>query len=211
MAGKPIALVVDFGGVLTTDIWPAFATFCEGEGLQPDTVRELFRGDSEALKLLRGLETGAVADADFERSFGELLGVAESEGLITRMFADLRPEPAMLEAVTAARAGGVKTGLISNSWGLGIYDRLDSTEIFDATVISGEVGLHKPQPEIYLLACERLGVEPAEAVFVDDLRENCAGAEAVGMSALLHRDPADTVAKLEELLGIGLSSASRAG
>jgi putative hydrolase of the HAD superfamily len=211
MAGKPIALVVDFGGVLTTDIWPAFATFCEGEGLQPDTVRELFRGDSEALKLLRGLETGAVADADFERSFGELLGVAESEGLITRMFADLRPEPAMLEAVAAARAGGVKTGLISNSWGLGIYDRLDSTEIFDATVISGEVGLHKPQPEIYLLACERLGVEPAEAVFVDDLRENCAGAEAVGMSALLHRDPADTVAKLEELLGIGLSSASRAG
>jgi epoxide hydrolase-like predicted phosphatase len=134
-----------------------------------------------------------------------------SEGLITRMFADLRPEPAMLEAVAAARAGGVKTGLISNSWGLGIYDRLDSTEIFDATVISGEVGLHKPQPEIYLLACERLGVEPAEAVFVDDLRENCAGAEAVGMSALLHRDPADTVAKLEELLGIGLSSASRAG
>ncbi len=211
MAGKPIALVVDFGGVLTTDIWPAFATFCEGEGLEPDTVRELFRGDGEALKLLRGLETGAVADADFERSFGELLGVAESDGLITRMFADLRPEPAMLEAVAAARAGGVKTGLISNSWGLGIYDRLDSTEIFDATVISGEVGLHKPQPEIYLLACERLGVEPAEAVFVDDLRENCAGAEAVGMSALLHRDPAETVARLEELLGIGLSSESRAG
>jgi putative hydrolase of the HAD superfamily len=54
-------------------------------------------------------------------------------------------------------------------------------------VISGEVGLHKPQPEIYLLACERLGVEPAAAVFVDDLRENCAGAEEVGMTAILHR------------------------
>ena len=68
-------------------------------------------------------------------------------------------------------------------------------------MISGEVGLHKPQPEIYLLACERLGVEPAEAVFVDDLRENCAGAEAVGMTAVLHREPDETVGELERLLG----------
>ena len=204
MAGKPIALVVDFGGVLTTSIWPAFAAFCEGEGLAPDTVRELFRGDSEAIALLRGLETGGLADADFERRFGELVGVAEHEGLITRMFAGLKPEPRMLGAVAAARAAGVRTGLISNSWGLGIYDRLDSTELFDVAVISGEVGLHKPQPEIYLLACERLGVEPAAAVFVDDLRENCAGAEAVGMTAVLHRDPADTIAALERILDVDL-------
>ena len=103
----------------------------------------------------------------------------------------------MIGAVRAARAGGVPTGLISNSWGLGIYDRAP-TDLFDATVISGEVGLHKPQAEIYLLACERLGVGPSEAVFVDDLRENCAGAEAVGMTAVLHRDPAETVASLED-------------
>jgi len=76
-------------------------------------------------------------------------------------------------------------------------------------VISADVGLHKPQPEIYLLACERLAVEPNEAVFVDDLRENCAGAEAVGMTALLHRDPEETVARLEELLGIELSGNDR--
>lgn len=204
MAGKPIALVVDFGGVLTTSIWPAFAAFCEGEGLAPDTVRELFRGDSEALALLRGLETGKLGDADFERRFGTLLGVADHDGLITRMFAGLEPEPAMLEAVGAARGAGVKTGLISNSWGLGIYDRLDSTDLFDATVISGEVGLHKPQPEIYLLACERLAVQPAVALFVDDLRENCAGAEAVGMTAVLHRSPAETIGALERLLGVDL-------
>jgi epoxide hydrolase-like predicted phosphatase len=204
MAGKPIALVVDFGGVLTTSIWPAFAAFCEGEGLAPDTVRELFRGDSEAIALLRGLETGGLADGDFERRFGELLGVADHEGLITRMFAGLEPEPTMLGAVAAARAAGVRTGLISNSWGLGIYDRLDSTELFDVAVISGEVGLHKPQPEIYLLACERLGVEPTSAVFVDDLRENCAGAEAVGMTAVLHRSAAETIAELERLLGVDL-------
>ena len=198
--------MVDFGGVLTTDIWPAFAVFCVGEGLAPETVRELFRGDSEALALLRGLETGELSDPEFEQRFGALLGVADHADLITRMFAGLAPEQRMLDAVSAARNGGVKTGLISNSWGLGIYDRLESTEIFDAAVISGEVGLHKPQPEIYLLACERLAIEPGQAVFVDDLRENCAGAEAVGMTALLHREPDETVAKLEELFGLELST-----
>ncbi len=191
--------------MLTTSIWPAFASFCEAEGLAPETVRELFRGDTEALKLLRGLETGDLSDPDFEARFGALLGVAEPEGLIARMFADLQPEPSMIEAVRSARTGGFKTGLITNSWGMGIYDR-SPTDLFDVAVISGEVGLHKPQPEIYLLACERLEVEPAEAVFVDDLRENCAGAEAVGMTALLHRDPAETVAKLEQLLGVELST-----
>ena len=78
-------------------------------------------------------------------------------------------------------------------------------DLFDATVISGDVGLHTPQPEIYRLACERLGVEPGEAVFVDDLRENVAGAEAVGMAAVLHRHSAATIAELEALLGLPLT------
>jgi putative hydrolase of the HAD superfamily len=207
MAGEHMrALIVDFGGVLTTSIWPAFAQFCEAAGLPPDSVLELFRSDPEALALLRKLETGELPDEEFERRFGALLGVADTDGLIGRLFAGLRPEEAMIGAVRAARAGGVRTGLISNSWGLGIYDRAPtSTDLFDATVISGEVGLHKPQPEIFLLACERLDVEPSESVFVDDLRENCAGAEAVGMTSVLHRDPAETVARLEDLLGVSLS------
>jgi putative hydrolase of the HAD superfamily len=208
MRGKHIrALVVDFGGVLTTSIWPAFAAFCESEGLAPETVRELFRSDAAALKLLRGLETGGLAEAEFEAGFARLLGLDDADGLIARMFAALAPDERMVEAVRAARAGGVSTGLISNSWGLGIYDRAP-IDLFDATVISGDVGLHKPQPEIYLLACERLEVEPSEAVFVDDLRENCDGAEAVGMTAVLHRDSAETVARLEELLGVSLSPSS---
>ncbi len=197
------ALIVDFGGVLTTDIWPAFAAFCEEEGLEPEAVKNLFRGDSEALALLRRLEMGEVTDAAFEERFAALLGVAEHEGLISRMFAGLRPERTMVDAVGAAKAAGRRTGLITNSWGLGIYERAPM-DLFDAAVISGDVGMHKPQPEIYLLACERLEVEPADAVFVDDLRENCAGAEAVGMTAILHRDPAETIAKLEELLGVDL-------
>lgn len=200
------ALIVDFGGVLTTDIWSAFASFCEAEGLAPETVRELFRGDAEALALLRGLETGKLTDAEFERRFGGLLELADHEGLIARMFAGLRPDEQMIRAVRTARARGVSTGLISNSWGLGIYDRAP-TDLFDATVISGEVGLHKPQPEIYRLACERLAVEPGAAVFVDDLRENCAGAEEIGMTAVLHRDSGQTIARLEELLGVPLAPA----
>ncbi len=198
------ALIVDFGGVLTTDIWTAFAAFCEAEGLDPETVKNLFRGDERALALLRELEMGGLEDAAFEAQFGQLLGVESTEGLIGRLFAGLRPEERMVAAVQKAGAEGIKTGLISNSWGTGIYERAPM-EIFDATVISGDVGLHKPQPEIYMLACERLGVAPGEAVFVDDLRENCAGAEAVGMTAVLHRGVEGTLLRLGELLGLGLS------
>jgi epoxide hydrolase-like predicted phosphatase len=111
----------------------------------------------------------------------------------------------MIGAVRAARAGGIKTGLISNSWGLGIYDRAP-VDLFDETVISGDVGLHKPQREIYELACERLAVTPGDCVFVDDLRENVEGAEAAGMTAILHRDSTETVAQLEELLGVPLAA-----
>jgi epoxide hydrolase-like predicted phosphatase len=199
------ALIVDYGGVLTTNIWTAFGSFCEREGLAQDAVLELFRGNSDALALLRGLETGEVADEDFETRFAALVGVADHEGLIARMFADLRPEEAMIAAVRRARGAGIRTGLITNSWGLGIYERAP-TDLFDAAVISGEVGMHKPQPEIYRLACDRLDVEPAEAVFVDDLRENCEGAEAVGMTAILHRDPAQTIATLASLFAVELAA-----
>ena len=98
----------------------------------------------------------------------------------------------------------MKTGLISNSWGRGRYDRDEFDELFDGVVISGEVGLHKPQPEIFQLGAERVGLDPARCVFVDDLRENCEGAEAVGMTAVLHRGADGTLARLEELLGVEL-------
>jgi putative hydrolase of the HAD superfamily len=71
-------------------------------------------------------------------------------------------------------------------------------------VISGDEGMHKPEPEIYELGCERVGLAPAECVFVDDLRENCEGAEAVGMTAVLHRGAQRTLPQLEDLLGVEL-------
>jgi epoxide hydrolase-like predicted phosphatase len=199
------ALIVDFGGVLTTNVWDSFAAFCEAEGLDPGTVKELFRGDAEALTTLRMLERGELEDEEFEQRFGDLLGIERHEDLIDRLFAGLAPDESMLAAVRSARAAGIRTGLISNSWGTGIYERGHFDGLFDAAVISGEVGMHKPEPEIFRLACERLGVEPGDCVFVDDLRENCEGAEAVGMTAVLHRDSAATVTELERLLGLALA------
>jgi putative hydrolase of the HAD superfamily len=198
------ALLVDFGGVLTTDIWSSFAAFCERRGLDAGAAKQLFREDPDALATLRGLETGEVEPADFERRFAAMLGT-EPDGLVEGLFAGLQPDQPMLDAVGRARDAGVPTGLISNSWVMDHYTE-EIRSLFDQVVISAEVGLHKPQPEIYLLAAERLGVRPEDCVFVDDLRENCAGAEAVGMTAVLHRDSAETISRVEELLGVQLTA-----
>jgi epoxide hydrolase-like predicted phosphatase len=198
-----MALLIDFGGVLTTSVWDSFDAFCREHGLEQGAVKALFRDDPAAVADLRELETGRIPEAEFERRFAERLGLEEASDLIDSMFRGMLPEPIMVEAVGAARRAGVRTGLISNSWSTDHYDRALLAELFDDVVISGEVGVHKPEPEIYLLACERLRVEPSACVFVDDLRENCTAAEAVGMMAILHRDPERTVAEIERLLGTG--------
>jgi putative hydrolase of the HAD superfamily len=197
-------LLVDFGGVLTTNVFESFRAFCVDEGLDPDAVKRLFRGNPEALRLVRRIETGVLSDDEFGERFGELLGIERRAGLLERMFGHVRPEQAMLEAVRRARAQRVRTGLISNSMGVRHYDRSSFPELFDGVVISGDEGIHKPQPEIFRLGAERVGLPPEECVFVDDLRENCDGAEAVGMTAVLHRGADSTVPRLEELLGIVL-------
>jgi putative hydrolase of the HAD superfamily len=197
-------LLLDFGGVLTTNVFDSFRAFCVTEGLDPDAVKRLFREEPRALELVRALETGSISEDDFGERFGELLGLEQRAGLVDRMFGSLREDEEMLAAVRRARAAGIRTGLVSNSMGAGRYDRSTFGELFDGVVISGEVGLHKPQPEIFLLGAERAGVEPEACVFVDDLRENCEGAEAVGMTAVLHRGADTTLPELERLLGVAL-------
>ena len=197
-------LLVDYGGVLTTNVFDSFKQFCVREGLAEDAFVTLFRSDPEARTELRRVETGEIDEPEFSRRLAVKLGVAEHEGLVERLFAGMRPDAPMAEAVRRAKASGVRTGLISNSLGEGRYDRSTFPELFDAVVISGEEGMHKPQPEIYRLGCERAGLPPAECVFVDDLRENCEGAEAVGMTAVLHRGSETTLPRLEELLGVEL-------
>ena len=199
-------LLVDFGGVLTTNVFQSFREFSEREGLDPDHVKEKFRSDPEALGLLRRLEKGEVDVDEFEPAFAEAIGVPDSGGLVERLFRGIGPDERMLHAVRVARRSGVRTGLISNSWGSGLeYDDALMEELFDAVVISGDVGLHKPQPEIFELGASRIEVPAAECVFVDDLRENCEGAEAVGMTAVLHRGADTTLPRLEELLGVSFA------
>jgi epoxide hydrolase-like predicted phosphatase len=204
--GSLQGLLVDYGGVLTTNVWDSFRAFCDAEGLDRELVKRLFREEPEALALLRRLEIGELTEESFAASFGPLLGLSPDRhhGLVDRLFAGMQPEPAMIDALRIARRGGVRTGLISNSWGRGRYDRASFGELFDGVVISGEVGLHKPQPEIFRLGAERIGVGAEQCVFVDDLRENCEGAEQVGMTAVLHRGADETLARLESLLGLTL-------
>jgi putative hydrolase of the HAD superfamily len=197
-------LLVDFGGVLTSNVFDSFRAFCREEGIDPESVRRLFREDPEALRLVRRLEVGEIEEDEFSERFGTLLGIDDRAGLVDRVFGGIEPDEVMVAAVKRARGAGIRTGLLSNSMGTGRYDRAAFPELFDGVVISGEVGLHKPQPEIFRLGCERIGLPPEECVFVDDLRENCDGAEAVGMTAILHRGADTTIPELEHLLGVEL-------
>jgi epoxide hydrolase-like predicted phosphatase len=204
VAGRS-GLIVDFGGVLTTDIFASFRKFCEAEGLDPETVRDRFLNDPEARRLLEELETGRMREAEFEPAFAAVLEV-ESGRLIDRLFGGMEPDAAMLDGVRAARAAGVRTAMLSNSWGDDRYDRRQLEELFDAWVISGEVGIRKPDPAIYELAAERLGLPPEQCVFVDDLPGNLKPARAIGMATVVHRgDASATLAEVSELLGVDLS------
>jgi putative hydrolase of the HAD superfamily len=197
-------LLVDFGGVLTTNVFDSFKEFCHAEGLPPDTVKRTFRENPEALAELRALERGDLSVEEFEPRFAPHLGLTHHAGLVERLFAGVGPDQRMLTAVRRAHDSGIKTGLISNSWGDTTYDVADWRDVFHEIVISGDVGLHKPDPAIFELTCSRLDVEPRECVFVDDLRENCAAAEGLGITAILHRGSDSTVPELERLLDLEL-------
>ena len=197
-------LIVDYGGVLTTDVFASFRAFCEEEGLEPETVREHFRDNPDARGLLHALEVGELSEAEYEPELAAVLGVSP-EGLVDRLFGGMQPNLEMIEGVRTARRAGVRTGLLSNSWGDDRYDRAQLAELFDAWVISAEVGLRKPDPAIYELAAERLGLEPPACVFVDDLGGNLKPAAALGMATVLHGgDTEATLRRAGTLLGVNL-------
>ncbi|MFL5819587.1 MAG: HAD family hydrolase [Solirubrobacteraceae bacterium] len=197
-------LLVDFGGVLTTDVFASFRAFCQAEGLSPDTVRDRFRQDPAARGLLADLECGRMTEEEFEPRFAALLEISDHGGLIDRLFAGMRPDAVMVDAVRAARRSGVRTGLISNSWGRGRYDRSQFPQLFDGTVISGEVGVRKPEPRIYAMGAEAIGLAPEQCVFVDDLPGNLKPARELGMATVHHVCAGRTVPELERALGVRL-------
>jgi epoxide hydrolase-like predicted phosphatase len=122
------------------------------------------------------------------------------------MFSGFQRAEDMVGVVRRIRAAGYKTALLSNSWGMD-YPREGWPELFDVTVISGEVGMRKPEPEIYQLCADQLALPPERCVFVDDLSPNVRGAVAVGMVGVLHRTYDETVAELEALFDVELSGA----
>lgn len=179
---RPNGLLLDWGGVMTGNLFASFAAFCEQEGLDPQALAIAFRGDDAARDLLVGFEEGRIAEERFEAGLGGLLGLSSHQGLIDRLFAAVQPEESMVQAVRLAREAGVRTGLISNSWGTSRYPRDLLAELFVGVVISGEVGIRKPTPRIYELGAESIGLAPSDCVFVDDLPFNLPPAEELGMA-----------------------------
>jgi putative hydrolase of the HAD superfamily len=202
--GRYRGLLCDFGGVLTTDIFASFRAFCEAEGLEPEAVGRRFREDPAARDLLGELEIGKISEEEFSRHFAAVLEVERAEDLIDRLFGGMKPDVAMVEAVRLAKQAGVRTGLISNSWGQGRYDRTQFPELFVGVVISGEVGIRKPDPAIYRMGAEAIGLPPSACVFVDDLRGNLKPARELGMATVHHTSAEETIPQLERLLGVAL-------
>ncbi len=110
--------------------------------------------------------------------------------------------PALMEFIRGLRSR-VRVGMITNAWpGIRRYlvDEFKIADAFDPLIVSAETGIAKPDPRIYQLALERLGVEPAEAVFVDDFEDNAAGARWVGMQAVHFTSTPQAIAALRALL-----------
>lgn len=196
-------LIVDWGGVLTHGVFDAFDAFCAAEGLPPGRVADAFRSEAPATELLIGLECGTLSPADFETRLAAYHGVS-AENLIDRLFAGgaASLDDAMHDAVERFHAAGVRTALLSNSWGPERYDRSRWGGMFDVTVLSCEHGVRKPDPAIYEIALHEIGLPASECVFVDDLGGNLKPARALGMTTIRHTDAATTVSELEAIFGM---------
>jgi len=199
------ALLIDWGGVLTTNLFASFHAYCLRAGIDPKRLLGRFRTDPEARGLLIALETGELQEQAFEVQFAALLEV-EPEGLVDGLFAGVEPDLAMVDAVRIARAAGVRTALVSNSWGVHRYPHDIFDELFDGVVISGEEGIRKPALRMYELGAERAGVDTQMCVFVDDLPFNLTPAQELGMATIHHTSAETTIPELERLLGISLQT-----
>lgn len=202
------ALIVDFGGVLTTPLQDAMVKFAADLGVDlQDLVRVALRayaGHDDDLVL--GFETGSIPEDEFAVAFAQRLHEetgkeVDPDGLVDRIFDGLEAEESMFEAVVRAKTSGLKTALLSNSWGLGLYPRERFPEMFDVVVISGEVRMRKPDRAIYEHTVRELGVPAQLCIFVDDHPGHLKAAQELGMTTILHRTPDETIAELGVLLG----------
>ncbi|MEU8543804.1 HAD family phosphatase [Streptomyces sp. NPDC048717] len=201
-------LVLDFGGVLTTPLLPAALAFERREGLPEGTLLHSLYLDEEMIRRTEDLERGVLTQAGWNEAAAERTGLPPDD-LLGRIFADLRPEAVMLEAADAARRAGIKVGILSNSVGAGSWDLYAGHDLenrFDAVVISGDHGLRKPEPEIFRLVLDGLGLPADACVFVDDTEAFLPPARELGFATVHAEEPRRTVAALEELLGVPLTA-----
>jgi putative hydrolase of the HAD superfamily len=207
-AGRRTALLIDWGGVLTTNLFTSFHAYCLKAEIDPKLLLGRFRDDPEARELLIALEKGQLDELSFERQFAALLEV-EPDGLIDGLFEGVQPDEAMVAAVRLAREAGVRTALVSNSWGVHRYPHDLFEVLFDGVVISGEEGMRKPSKRMYELGAERAGVSPEVCVYVDDLEFNLTPARELGMATVHHTSSERTIPELERLLEVELDTNSR--
>jgi len=215
-------LVVDWGGVLTADVGSAMAAWCEADGIAYDEFRRVmgsWLGPAAAEEArwnpVHALERGEIEVPDFEHRLATALRRDDgsgppAEGLLERMFARFEHAPDMAGLVRRAHEAGLRTALLSNSWG-NPYPRDGWAEMFDAVVISGEVGMRKPEPRIYHHVLDLLDLPASTCVFVDDLPANVEAAVGVGMVGVVHRNYEETAGELAGLFGLDLHDGDEPG
>jgi putative hydrolase of the HAD superfamily len=204
-------VLFDMGGVVMDSPLHAIARYERERGLPPSSINRAIATAGETgawARLERGELTVATFCAPFEadcRSHGvEVDGAAVMAAIAAAGVA----RPAMLEAIRRIRARGLRVGALTNNWKREgpdddvIPHRLRSH--FDVFVESRAVGLRKPDPRIYLLACRELGVEPSRTAFLDDIGSNLKAARALGMTTIKVDAPEPALAELGSLLGLDL-------
>jgi epoxide hydrolase-like predicted phosphatase len=202
------ALIADFGGVVSTSFHEALRGFCVREGLAPDGLERVFSLNGGAKGLLTDLERGAVTQQKFVDHLAPLLGV-DPDHLLERILTDLDLEDVAADAIEQLRRNGIRVAVLSNSWGAGPYDPYGAYDLaarFDVVVLSHEVGLRKPEPSVFELTADRLGVDPSRCVFVDDVADYLEPARQLGMGTVHAVNPRTTVTELARLFRISLDA-----
>lgn len=207
------AALFDFGGVILTSPFEAFARYEAERGLPPGFVRGLNARNPDTNAWSR-LERGDVDFPEFCRLFeGEATeagGEVDAAEVMALLAGEVRP--AMVEAVRRCHER-LHTALLTNNFvppggdedgAPAPRDHGDVMSHFDVVVESSVVGVRKPDPRFYAMACEALGVEASECVFLDDLGINLKPARALGMTTVKVDDPDVAIAELERIVGFGL-------
>jgi len=205
------AVISDFGGVLTTPLAGSFKAFAERSGISLEAIGAALAtvAARDGVHPLHELECGRVSEASFMEAIGAALSQQLGRDLRMASFAEdyfggLEPNPPMIELMASLRAKGLRMALLTNNvreWEAHWRAMAPIEEIFELVVDSSQVGMRKPEPEIYELTTERLGVSAQECLFVDDVEENCDAAREAGMTAVVYIDPDQATAEIHAALG----------